>query len=100
MNAPETALPLQPGPPGVTSDIPLFPRAGGVVVFFSITTARQGRSVFLPRTAVSLERRAYAAACSFCSRCHRRSRFEQTSASLRAAATQAILALERLRIRV
>ena len=39
------------------------------------------------------------AACSACWRCQRRSRFQQISASFRAAATRAILALDRLRTR-
>ena len=40
------------------------------------------------------------AAGGVCSRCQRRSRFQHISASLRAVATLAILALERFRTRV
>ena len=40
------------------------------------------------------------AAFSACSRCHRRNRFQQISANLRADATRAIFALERFRTRV
>jgi hypothetical protein len=51
----------------------------------------------LLRAAVCLERCAYAATRALRSRCRRR--FQQISADFRVAATRAILALDRLRIR-
>ena len=48
---------------------------------------------------VRAARSSFQAACGECSRCHLRSRFQQISASLRAAATRALFDPARLRTR-